>query len=220
MNVRLRLFYEKRGGACFVPHVALAQVFARSARRVGLKLGMTKGFSPRSRMSFGPELPAGVVALCEPVDVYLARESVAAPQELVETWNAGLPKGFRAVNALFPAEGAPSLGKGCREALYHLRASKLSCDLLQETLRETYAEDVLLLPRDFLPGWTSLLLSSPASNGIGRWVRGMIGAGHVEGWQDVNIVRAAIGLWNGAEMELPGTLSPAPLCCRNDLRGR
>ena len=69
--MRIRLVYEKRGGACFVPHVSLAQVFIRSAFRINLNFEMTQGFSPRPKMSFGPELPAGVVALDEPVDIYL-----------------------------------------------------------------------------------------------------------------------------------------------------
>ena len=70
MPVRTRLIYSKRNGACFVPHIALAQIFSRSASRAGFKLIMTQGFSPRPKISFGPELPAGVVALNEPVDMY------------------------------------------------------------------------------------------------------------------------------------------------------
>ncbi|MBQ6664010.1 MAG: DUF2344 domain-containing protein, partial [Synergistaceae bacterium] len=58
-TVRVRLIYSKRGGACFVPHIALAQMFSRSASRAGLSLTMTQGFSPRAKISFGPELPAG-----------------------------------------------------------------------------------------------------------------------------------------------------------------
>ena len=56
--MRARLIYSKRGGACFVPHIALAQIFSRSALRSGLKLIMTQGFSPRTKISFASELPA------------------------------------------------------------------------------------------------------------------------------------------------------------------
>ncbi|MBQ3626085.1 MAG: DUF2344 domain-containing protein, partial [Synergistaceae bacterium] len=48
--VRVRIIYEKRGGACFVPHVSLAQVFIRSAFRINLNFEMTQGFSPRPKM--------------------------------------------------------------------------------------------------------------------------------------------------------------------------
>ena len=69
--MRIRLIYEKRGMACFVPHVVLSSLFARAGRRAGMELRSTEGFSPHARMSFGPELPAGVVALNEPADLWL-----------------------------------------------------------------------------------------------------------------------------------------------------
>lgn len=80
-EMRARLIYSKRGGACFVPHIALAQIFSRSALRSGLKLIMTQGFSPRAKISFAPELPAGVVALNEPVDMYFHDDNFAAMNE-------------------------------------------------------------------------------------------------------------------------------------------
>ena len=97
MSVRVRLFYEKRGGACFVPHIALAPLFTRTAWRAGLVPEMTRGFSPHAKMSFGPELPARVVALMEPVDVYLG----SVPDDLLERWNAAMPDGFRVLSFLF-----------------------------------------------------------------------------------------------------------------------
>ena len=113
MSVRVRLFYEKRGGACFVPHIALAPLFTRTTWRAGLVPVMTQGFSPHAKMSFGPELPAGVVALMEPVDIHL--ESV--PDDLIARWNAAVPGGFRALSFLTIREGAPSLVRDCRAAL-------------------------------------------------------------------------------------------------------
>lgn len=80
-EMRARLIYSKRGGACFVPHIALAQIFSRSAMRSGLKLIMTQGFSPRAKISFAPELPAGVVALNEPVDMYFHDDNFTAISE-------------------------------------------------------------------------------------------------------------------------------------------
>ena len=106
--------------------------------------------------------------------------------------------------ALFPAPGSPSLGKECKEALYHVRAAGVSEAALRESLAATYGTDLLLVTSEFEDGWFSLVLASPAQNGVGRWVRGMIEGGLVEGWQNVNIVRAAIGRWNGSEIELPG----------------
>ena len=111
---RARLIYSKRGGACFVPHIALAQIFARSASRAGFSLEMTQGFSPRPRLSFGPELPAGVVALNEPLDIYFAQPY----PDIITHMNDALPEGF-ALSQVWPVpENSPSLGKSCTHAEY------------------------------------------------------------------------------------------------------
>ena len=94
--MRVRLVYSKRGGACFVPHIALAQIFARSALRAGFMPEMTQGFSPRAKLSFAPELPAGVVALNEVVDMYFADPNAGAVNislhnNSAKTVNAALP---------------------------------------------------------------------------------------------------------------------------------
>ena len=195
MSIRARLIYEKRGGACFVPHVALATLFTRSALRAGLTLTPTQGYSPHPKMSFGPELPAGVVALAEPVDVWLE----AAPNDLLARWNAAMPEGFRLLEASFPPEGAPALGKMCRAALYWVRGvGPLTGEALLANARGHYGAAVL----DASPGldlegtgraeWLALTLADPAQNGVGGWVKGMIAAGAIAGWQDLNIVRVSV----------------------------
>ena len=94
--MRVRFIYSKRNGACFVPHIALAQMFSRSASRAGLKLTMTQGFSPRAKISFAPELPAGVVALNEPVDMFFEFDKFnkSIPENIVDLMNDSLPEGF------------------------------------------------------------------------------------------------------------------------------
>ncbi|MBQ9433672.1 MAG: DUF2344 domain-containing protein [Synergistaceae bacterium] len=90
--MRVRLVYSKRGGACFVPHIALAQIVARSALRAGFMPEMTQGFSPRARLSFAPELPAGVVALNEVVDMYFSDNTAGtiSPPKNADSVNVSL----------------------------------------------------------------------------------------------------------------------------------
>ncbi|MBR1671496.1 MAG: TIGR03936 family radical SAM-associated protein [Fretibacterium sp.] len=189
---RVRLIYEKRGGACFVPHVSLASLFTRAALRAGLRLARTQGFSPHPRMSFGPELPAGVVALAEPVDVWLE----GVPDGLLERWNAALPDGFRLRDAWLveedeaPGGGLPSLGKLCQAALYWVRGAG-GLDALLAAARAFYGPSVLAA--EGRGDWLSLTLAAPAQNGVGGWVKRMSADGTITGWQDLNIVRAAIG---------------------------
>jgi radical SAM-linked protein len=220
LTVRARLIYEKRGGACFVPHVALADLFSRAARRAGLRLGSTEGFSPHAKMSFGPELPAGVVALWEAVDIWLAEvpEKAAlgeASARLVSMLNEQMPAGFRVKKCVFPAEGAPALGKECKAAHYRIWPRNPSfVEKLAVRARSYFSEDALLVetgvdekelgekkPEERAHPWISLVLANPAKNGVGGWVKTLIAEGLAAGWQDLCFARTALGRWNGLKVE-------------------
>ena len=222
VSARVRILYEKRGGACFVPHVALATIFARAALRARLVLSMTQGFSPRPKMSFGPELPAGVVALAEPLDAWLED----APGDMLGRWGAAMPEGFRLLSAQLLEEHAPRLGTACQAALYHVRGvGALRGEALIASARACWGDAVLRAEADAKDGtscpcvgtrascpsagldiegrgraeWASIVLAAPAQNGIGGWVKRAVTAGEIDGWHDLNIVRAAIGGWDGRE---------------------
>jgi hypothetical protein len=111
---RVRLTYAKRGRACFIPHIAIPSIFSRSGARAGISFQLSEGFSPRPRISLGPELPVGVPALAEPLEVRLA--SLGA--EDIVRWNRSLPPGFSFTGACIVAadpgsEEAKSLNKWC-----------------------------------------------------------------------------------------------------------
>ena len=188
MSVRIRLKYSKRGGACFVPHIALAQVFSRSATRAGLKMEMTQGFSPRPKISFAPELPAGVVALNELVDIYF--EDV--PGNLKELLNNSLPDGFKVNEIIYPLENSVSLGKICKQALYYSKCeNKQAHDLKMQA--ENYFNDQILKIKLNAENWLIFVVSNPAQNSIGGWIKNMIANDFIKGWHEINLVRAAIG---------------------------
>ena len=193
-EVRVRLIYSKRGGACFVPHIALAQVFGRSAARAGFTLTMTEGFSPRAKLSFGPELPAGVVALNEPVDVYFA----GTPEDILPRMNASLPEGFRVSEVLFPPEGSPNLGKSCKFAEYLLRSVR---GLEMAGLAgEFYGESAV---KCAMSGeWLRLILAEPSQNPIGGFARHLGNDGLIAGWHEVNIVRTRVGLYREGQVRM------------------
>ena len=188
MAIRTRFTYSKRGGACFVPHIALAQLFSRSAARAGLTMAMTEGFSPRAKISFAPELPAGVVALNEPVDMFFEK----VPGNIVALMNASLPEGFTISQASFPSDGSPNLGKLCKSAEY----------LLRRTDGKSLAQDTLSFWGDFvtasgnLEGWFRIIIADPAQNPIGGLVRHLVNQKIIAGWHEINAVRTAIGLYN------------------------
>ena len=186
--MRTRLIYSKRGGACFVPHIALAQMFSRSASRAGLTLIMTQGFSPRAKISFGPELPAGVVALNEPVDMFFN----STPENLITLMNNSLPEGFNISRVIFPDEDSPSLGKLCKHAEYLLR--NVNGLDLTEYAKNFYGDSIL--KANHLDEWLRLIIKDPAQNPIGGFIKSMVSENIIAGWQDMNIVRVSIGSYN------------------------
>jgi radical SAM family uncharacterized protein/radical SAM-linked protein len=70
-----RIRFAKVGRAAFLGHLDLVRLLARSFRRADLPLAMTRGFSPKPRISFGPALGLGVPSLGELMDVDLEHVS-------------------------------------------------------------------------------------------------------------------------------------------------
>jgi radical SAM family uncharacterized protein/radical SAM-linked protein len=66
-----RIRYAKVGRAAFLGHLDLVRLLARSFRRAELSLAMSRGFSPKPRLTFGPALGLGVPSLSELLDVDL-----------------------------------------------------------------------------------------------------------------------------------------------------
>jgi hypothetical protein len=66
-----RIKLAKVGRAAFLGHLDLVRLLARSFRRADLALAMTRGYSPKPRMTFGPALGLGVPSLGELCDVDL-----------------------------------------------------------------------------------------------------------------------------------------------------
>lgn len=66
-----RLRFAKVGRAAFLGHLDLVRLLARSFRRADMSLAMTRGFSPKPRISFGPALGLGIPSLGELADIDL-----------------------------------------------------------------------------------------------------------------------------------------------------
>jgi radical SAM family uncharacterized protein/radical SAM-linked protein len=132
-----RIRFAKVGRAAFLGHLDLMRLLARSFRRADLPLAVTRGFSPKPRISFGPALGLGVSSLGELMDVDLehvvpgrrsweigdAARSELSADEVRERLAAVCPPGIEiqscaivrlAGHALAPAAPAkpdPGLGK-------------------------------------------------------------------------------------------------------------
>lgn len=163
-------------------------MFARSAARAGLSLAMTQGFSPRAKISFGPELPAGVPALNEPADMFFLN----APENVTDLMNSSLPEGFNISRALYPSEDSPSLGKLCKSAEYLIRS--VNGLALSEHALNFWNDSVIA--SENLDGWLRIIIAEPAQNPIGGFIRHLKENNIITGWHEVNVVRVAVGLYD------------------------
>ena len=147
---------------------------------------MTQGFSPRAKISFAPELPAGVVALNEPVDMYFLDD---VHDDIAALMNESLPEGFHVSRVLFPDENSPSLGKMCKYAEYLIRNTE-GHDL-HEHARNFFGASVFRMSE--LDEWLRITLTEPAQNPIGGLVKYLKAENVIAGWHEMNIVRVSIG---------------------------
>jgi hypothetical protein len=126
---RYRIRFAKVGRAAFLGHLDLARLWARTFRRAELELALSRGFSPKPRMAFGPALGLGVPSLGEVMDVELehaplhdgvfvrpfaapdAPRAAVPPDEVAARLTAVCPEGLLVIACEPLAIGAPGLGK-------------------------------------------------------------------------------------------------------------
>jgi len=210
--LRVRLTYAKRGRACFIPHIAIPSVFSRSGNRAGISFQLSEGFSPRPRISLGPELPVGVPALSEPLEVRLLSFSA---DDLLR-WDRALPPGFFFAGACVVigepgSTEAKSLNKWCEASscILALRENPVGASPLEPFLREMKDQgEILAFERAEHVGFRCIL-ENPAQRSPGFLVKALQKRGIIEGWPDIFILREAVGRLDVSESN--GTLRVRPL---------
>ena len=81
----------------FISHLDLMRLFHRALRRAGLPVTITKGFSPRIKMSIMKALKLGVESASEEALFYM--DEKVAPGEFLARINAKLPDGVKITSA-------------------------------------------------------------------------------------------------------------------------
>jgi radical SAM-linked protein len=195
---RYRIFYEKRGPACFIPHIVLPTVFTRSASRASnLKINdceiapivfqMTEGFSPHAKMSFASELPVGVIALSEAVDMWFIN-SISEPQ--FKAWSDSMPTGFKLNSFTEIADGTPSLSKSCPISEYLLKAC--NPDMMESVKKALFAAAENKFTNCVEEGEFIRFSVNNNALTLGAIVRELISENVVEGWHELCIVRVKV----------------------------
>lgn len=81
----------------FISHLDLMRLFHRALRRADLPVVITKGFSPRVKMSITKALKLGVASENEEAVFYMEEKLV--PQNFAKRLNAKLPDGVKVTGA-------------------------------------------------------------------------------------------------------------------------
>ncbi len=108
-----RLRYTKLGRTAFLGHLDVGRLLGRSFRRAQLPLCMSRGFSPKPRMTFGPALSLGVPSFSEVIDVDLEHVGGVAltADEVVARLGAVCPEGLAITAGVVVPPGSQGLGK-------------------------------------------------------------------------------------------------------------
>jgi hypothetical protein len=127
--MRIRLKYSKDETLAYISHRDLLSFLMRVLRKASVPVAMSRGFTPKPRVTFGPALSLGVKASNEPVDVELNVEHLAAPRKLLmRLISAGRP--LRFIHDLETLEpDAPKVSKLACYARYLISVSSSTTTL-------------------------------------------------------------------------------------------
>lgn len=187
--MRVRLLFEKRGWAAFIRHVEVPQLFGRLARRAGLSLEFTQGFSPHPHIVMGPALPVGVLGLREAAEMFFLQDLSAC--EVVKRLNEVSPEGIKFLAGQVLEEG-PGLGKAVNAATYLFAPrNKDLLPAVEVKAREVFETDLLWCGQN--GPWLDFCLTNASSIGLGHLVRPLVADGLISHWGDVKALRTGLG---------------------------
>ena len=194
---RIRIHFSKRGPAIFVPHIDLPILFTRAARRAGIPMEYSQGFSPRPRTAFGPPLPVGVVGVSEPAEFWFEEWS----DEFLCGWRDSLPDGFEIAGA---AEiSGVALAKLCRDASYIIEPlNGASCNDIARVIASEFEAMGVLLQVKTGDSVVTIDVTDPERSGVSRMVKSLVSASLVSGWRDLAVGRVAVGRWDDNKREV------------------
>ena len=194
---RVRIHFSKRGPALFVPHVDLPILFTRAARRAGIAMEYTQGFTPRPKTAFGPPLPVGVAGVSEPAEFWFDSWN----GDMLARWGASLPLGVEIAGA---AEvSGVSLAKLCRDASYIIRPlNETSCEDMARAIASEFGPPGLLLRARAGNGEVAVSVTDPEKSGVSRMVKSLVSASLASGWRDITAERTAVGRWDTDALEV------------------
>jgi hypothetical protein len=194
---RVQIHFSKSGRALFVPHAELPILFTRAARRAGIVMELTQGFTRRPRTAFGPPLPVGVVGLMEPAEFWFAEWD----GEFLERWRKFMPEGFDIICA--NETRGVSLNKLCQAASYIIEpVGGVSVREASGVLDAEFGETGAILSLKIEANGILISVTDLERTGASKMVKALVSASLVSGWKELSITRTAVGIWNADAMEV------------------
>jgi radical SAM-linked protein len=92
-SIKYNATFEKKGSMVYISHLDLMTLFRRAIRRAGLEFVLTRGFTPRVKISMPKALKVGKESNSEEMSFWLTEDK--DPEELAEAINEQLPEGVR-----------------------------------------------------------------------------------------------------------------------------
>jgi len=91
-----KVVFSKNGQMKYISHLDLSRLFHRAARRAGIPLALSQGFSPRPKVSFKRALKLGLESEAEEASFQLTAK--LTPEDFKERLQAQLPEGITIKN--------------------------------------------------------------------------------------------------------------------------
>ena len=118
---RLRIRLGRKGDARFLSHLEQIDVFRRAARRAGLPVAFSSGFSPQVKAAFGPAICVGYESASEYFELDLVKR--VEPAEAMQKLKNALPEGFDVLEVKKIPLFFPSLDSLLNIARYSIEAA-------------------------------------------------------------------------------------------------
>lgn len=96
LMIKYDVVFKKTGDMVYISHLDLMLMFRRAIRRSGVPFVLTKGFSPRVKISIPKALKLGRSSENEAMSLWLTHE--AARNDVTKAINSELPEGVQIVS--------------------------------------------------------------------------------------------------------------------------
>ena len=91
-NEKILFSFSKNDPLIYISHLDLLRLFGRSARRAGLPVALTEGFSPHLKIKLKNALKLGVASASEEGEIILSKRMSC--RDVQKKWQKQLPEGI------------------------------------------------------------------------------------------------------------------------------